>query len=312
MLKPKLDSAKAQQIADAMTRAETLAGSGHIPAAVQAFALARALCVDLAGPATLGRIVARNEAIYRAERETHRAAIAARRPEGRGLVIFADSLGLPRPVPKGGAPIEQRVYPELLADALPDRAVTSIAQRFFTTAHVLSELQADPSLGSEGADIILHVGLNDCANRMFLEYERLSLDLLPEDVSARVVTFSQKNRRAILRHLAPRHYVSPEMFAANLDAILALLKARGAGRVLMATIILPPVRSWPATPGLNMNFGNYNRAIMTAAWRHEAILFDIDRHIWQAQHRDALLPDGMHLATEGHRIFAKQALALLS
>ncbi len=306
----KLDAAQAAQIAEVMDRAEALALAGRPRPAVQAFALARSLTVDLPGPQVIAAIVARNEQAYRAERERHRAAIAARRPEGRGLVIFADSLGLPRPVPRGGQPLEDRVYPELVADARPGRAVTSICQRFFTTDHLRRELEEDATLAA-GADVIRHIGLNDCANRMFLENERLALDLLPEELSARIVTFSSRHRRAILNDLPARHYVAPEMFSANLDAALALLARRKAGRVVLATIILPPVRSWPGTPFINMNFAGYNLRIMAAARQHGALLLDFDRHVWQAQHGGALLDDGMHLASEGHRIFAREALALL-
>lgn len=306
----KLATADTVQIAEVMQRAEALAQQAHIRSAVHAFALARSLVVGLAGPAVLASISSRNEQVYRAERERHRSAIAARRPEGRGLVIFGDSLGLPRPVPRGGQPLEDRVYPELIADARPGRAISSLCQRFFTTDHLLQELQADATLGA-GADVIIHVGLNDCANRMFLESERLALDLLPEALSAQIVEFSRRHRRAILTDLPARHYVAPERFSANLDACLALLKRRKANRVMLTTIILPPVTSWASTPYIHMNFASYNLRIMEAARRNEALLFDFDRRIWQAQHLEALLPDGMHLASEGHRIFAREALALL-
>ncbi|WP_299909985.1 SGNH/GDSL hydrolase family protein [uncultured Paracoccus sp.] len=293
-----------------MDRAEALIKAGRSGPAVQAFALARALSVNLPPAGTIAAIVARNEKVFRTERERHRSAIAARRPTGRGLVIFADSLGLPRPVARGAEPLEDRVYAELIADAATDRAMTSICQRYFTTSHILQELEADPQLAA-GADVIIHVGLNDCVNRMFLEDERLSLDLLPEELKTRVVTFSNRHRRAILTDLASRHYVSPEKFSANLDAILVLLKQRKAQRVVLTTIILPPISAWPSTPFINRNFADYNMRIMSAARNHSALLFDLDRHIWRAQHEGALLSDGMHLASEGHRIFAREAMALL-
>ncbi|WP_347267871.1 SGNH/GDSL hydrolase family protein [Paracoccus sp. (in: a-proteobacteria)] len=308
----KLEAGKAAQIADAMDRAEALMAEGNPRSGVRAFALARALVVDLPGKAVIARIAAANERAYHAERERHRKAIAARRPSGRGLVIFGSSLGLPRPVGLLAKPLEDRVYPELIADALEDRAITSICQRYYTSDNVLDELTADPGLGGEGADIVIQVGLNDCANRMFLENERLALDLLPEDLSKRVVGFAQRHRRAILLDLPARHYVPPERFSANLDTILTMLARRGARRVILATTILPPARFWPATPGVNLNFADYNIRKMQAAARHGAMLLDMDRLVWQAQHLDALLPDGMHLASEGHRIFAREVLALLA
>lgn len=305
-----LEAAQTAEIAKIMDDAEALAAAGRLPPAVQAFALARALAVDLPGQQTVTALVDRNEKLYRRERERHRKAMAERCPDGPGLVIFADSLGLPRLVPAGQQPPEGAVYTELIADARPERAVTRICQRYFTTDHLRIELEDDPALAQE-ADVIIHLGLNDCANRMFLEPERLAMSLLPEELSARIVAFAGRHRRTILTELPARHYVSPEMFSANLDTVLALLARRKARRVVLTTIILPPTKSWPGTPFINMNFANFNYRIMAAARQHGALLFDFDRHIWQAQHSGALLDDGMHLAGEGHRIFAREVLALL-
>ncbi|WP_299840799.1 hypothetical protein [uncultured Paracoccus sp.] len=63
-----------------MDRAEALIKAGRSGPAVQAFALARALSVNLPPAGTIAAIVARNEKVFRTERERHRSAIAARPP----------------------------------------------------------------------------------------------------------------------------------------------------------------------------------------------------------------------------------------
>lgn len=284
----------------------------NLPAsAAAAFALARSLATTSQPAGAVQKKVSSHLSALVRERQQYRSIIARQRKSKSSVVVIADSLGMPRPDDKAG-PYNgaDRTYPFMLLDELPDRAVQSLCQRYLTTREVLDLLHDEPALG-QGSDVVLHVGLNDCANRMFLEPDRLALDLLSPETKQKVVTFAQRHRRTILQHLPEYHYVDPDAFEANLDAILLLLRRRGARRVVVATIILPPVKFWPATPWLQRNFGRYNLRLMDAAYRHGAVLLDIDRHIWDRQHDGVLLDDGMHLSEAGHRIFARETAALL-
>lgn len=292
----------------AITEAHAFAEAGQHGPAVQSFALARAMALDLADPKAVQKKVDNALAGYRRERETYRARLAAKvKAQPEKLVVLADSLGLPRPEEAGQPP---KTYSWLLQDATAGPAVDSLCQRFFTSDTVLAALEEDPTLGV-ASDVVIHVGLNDCANRMYLEPERLALSLLPADVNEQVVEFSRKYRAQILRRLPSRHYVPIDRFRANLDVIANLLIRRGARHIILTTIILPPVRFWPATPGVNANFARYNLEIMQAAARHDVQLLDLDRLVWQDLSSDPkdenspLLADGMHLSHAGHRLMAK-------
>lgn len=298
-----------ERIRGAITAAETLEKEGNLPAAAQSFGLARSLTVQLAPKGAIQGVIARSTAGFARERERYRDIIAKRGGEAP-LLIIGDSLGLPRPDAMQDASKGASVTYAWKLAGEGGRRVTSLCQRFMTTAKALELLQEDPSLGA-GGDFILHLGLNDCANRMFLEEERLALDLLPADLKDAIVKFSQRRRAVILNHLPSRHYVNLPDFRANIDAIALLLKARGVRRIVLATIILPPERAWASTPGINANFAGYNLEIMLAARRHGAALLDIDRMIWQTQHQNTLLSDGMHLTPAGHDLFAQKVAALL-
>lgn len=299
-------------VAQQIDLAYELVDRGLPESAANAFALARSLAVTGQAPGAVQRKVDNLITPLTRERETYRSLIAGRRKANRSTVVLADSLGLPRPDDKAGKYNgAERTYPFLLLDERPDVAVDSYCQRYFTTREVLELLHANIALGA-GADVIMHIGLNDCATRMFLEPDRLSLDLLAPEIKDKVVAFAQKHRRLILKHLPEYHYVDPGEFEANLDAILSLLVQRRARRIVVATIILPPVRFWPGTPDIQRNFANYNHMLMDATSRHGASLLDIDRHIWAHQHEDVLLADGMHLSLAGHQLFAKEAAALLA
>lgn len=295
------------QVAGAINYAFTIAQAQKPELAVMAFALARQISVSHANPSKLAQRIAADSARYRAERDAFRARFASGPRAGAPLLIFADSLGLPRL--DGPEDAVARTYSGLLASGENPRAVTPICQRFFTTDDLLAELQEDDTLGGK-SDVLIHVGLNDCANRMFLTEERLALGLLSPETNKRMVDFARRYRREILRYLPPRNYVAPERFRANLDAIAAILRARGAGKVILSTIILPPVKFWAATPGINRNFQRYNLEVMDAAHRHDMTLLDIDRIVWENHDRGPLLPDGMHLSDLGHRLMSDQIASL--
>jgi lysophospholipase L1-like esterase len=298
-------------IRDEIARAHDLAGAGNFASAVQSFALARAMVVDLADAKAVQKTVAADFAGFAREREMFRNMLAGRQAAGDPVVIFSDSLALPRTPDKVG-PYQgcEQTYPWLLGDALGNRPIVSMCQRFFTTDDIVTLLEANPAMGA-GADVVIHVGLNDCSNRMFLAVERLAMNLLPEDVRTAIVGFAQKYRRRIINMLPSRHYVPPDAFRANLDHILLTLRARKVRRVVLATIVLPPAKFWAGTPGINANFAAYNMQIMQAVARHGAVLLDIDRYVWQDLPAGPLLDDGMHLSADGHRLFAAKTAELL-
>ena len=298
-----------QQISDQIELAFDLAPSAPA-AAASAFGVARDLSVSRCDSAALQRKIFDHATRLTNERETYRAMIADQRSASKGLVVLGDSLGLPRPDSKAGLTAgADHTYPMMVLDHMPGHGVESHCQRYFTTQSVVDLLRSTPQLGAE-ADVLIHVGLNDCATRMFLESHRLALDLLPPEIKERVVLFAQHHRREILTHLPALHYVDPKNFRANLNACLRMLSERNAHRVLLATIILPPEQFWADTPGINQNFASYNLDIMSAAESGGAEIFDIDRLIWARQGKRVLLDDGMHLSADGHALFAEQAAAL--
>lgn len=294
------------QLARQLREAHDFAQAGRAEFAVAAFEQARRMAVSLCDPKWLARRMADDRRQMRAEREAFSTRFAAG-PNGKGrpLLVFADSLGLPRPERGVTAESVKETYSWWLGEGAFDRKVTPVCQRFFTSADVLSDLLADETLGRDG-DTLIHVGLNDCAARMFLPEERLAIGYFDEAIQKSVVGFARIYRRDILRLTPTRHYVAIDDFRANLTAVGKVLASRGNGKVIFSTIILPPEKFWPATPGINWNFGRYNLAIMDVAHALGAKIFDADRVMWEAFPRSPLLGDGMHLSGYGHQLFANR------
>lgn len=289
-------------------RAHALAEAGDIEVAVLSFALVREMVVRFTDQDALNRKIKIQYDSLSREREKFRALVAKANGGQRPFVILGDSLGLPRPHDvKGSMQGVDETYPWLIAQASQEHRVDSICQRYFTTQSAVDILTSDPNLGVNG-DVVIHLGLNDCANRIFQENERLALQLFPESARERIVEFAQKYRREILRQLPSRHYVSLSEFRCNLARIAGILLERNARRVIFTSIILPPLRFWGATPGVNKNFASYNLALMETASEFGFLFFDLDRYVWQSQHEKVLLEDGMHLSGNGHNLFASQVL----
>lgn len=292
-------------------RAFSFAEAGRAHSSLQSFTLVRTMITELADQKELKAVIARDVAGCKRERESYRTMLLESSGTSDTMVIFGDSLGLPRPDDKVGPTLGGAdTYPWLIADAQPGRKLDSICQRYFTTEGVLTALHAEPTLGAD-ADVLIHVGLNDCSKRMFLHGQRLSMNLLPEDLRNRIVSFSQKYRGRIIANLPASHYVKPEEFRTNLDQIVMLLKARRARKIALSTVIIPPTKFWHATPHMSFNFTSYNHTIMTVAYHHKVLLLDIDRFVWQDIPAGALLADGMHLSSVGHKLMAAKAVELL-
>lgn len=292
-------------------RAFSLAEAGKAHSSLQSFSFVRTMMTELADQKELQAVIARDVAGSKRERESYRKMLRDSSGADDPILIFGDSLGLPRPEHKSGSTLGGAdTYPWLISNAQPGRRMESICQRYLTTDGVLTALQAEPALGTD-CDVLIHIGLNDCSKRMFLHGQRLSMNLLPEDLRNRIVGFSQKYRGRIITNLPPSHYVPPETFKANLDQILTLLKARKARKIAVSTIIIPPTRFWHATPHMSFNFTAYNQMIMNAAFQHKALLLDLDRYVWQDLPSGPLLPDGMHLSLVGHQLMAAKAVELL-
>lgn len=296
-----------------INRAASMAAAGQMSLAVKSFDLAREMAHVWADPDTLETVIIREKSGLAGERDRYRK-INFDHGTGEGrvpLLILGDSLGLPRADRMGGTyKGAENTYAWMLGYEVHQYQPTAICQRYFTSDDALSVLTGEPALTQCKAAII-HIGLNDCANRMFLEHERLALSLLPAELRDQIVGFARTYRRAILTGLPSRHYVDVDRFARNLDLLVDRLQRGGCTRILLSTIILPPSRSWPGTPGVNENFGRYNLAVMSAASRNGATLFDINRLVAEHGMEQMLIADGMHLSDAGHTLFTREAVKLL-
>jgi len=223
------------------------AGSaGRIDEALHWFSLCRTMLVTRAPAAELKARVDRETDRMRLEADNARAILMARSsPDAETRVtVVSDSLGLPRPEEMNDLheALEKTYSGQILSklQALPSANGASIdahCQRFFTTDDAVL-LMRERRESLENAHVLVHLGLNDCAVRMFLPDQRLACDLLPKPVSEKVVGFARTYRNQIIRAFPEHRYVSLERFRANLGLMAELVRRAGGRSLTFCTVIV--------------------------------------------------------------------------
>lgn len=299
--------------------ASKLARKGDFSRAVSLFHLARASLTEEVDQARLANTVTKTRQKLRGECDAFAATVAARAPdEGREVFILSDSLGLPRldevtTLADGGVSltyadkIQERAREKGAKHALKVRAH---CQRYLTTDDAvqrLTELRASLRSGL----VLHHVGLNDCASRVFSEAERLAVPLLDKPTQDLLLKFIRDQRRPIIHKQPEYTYVPLDRFTKNLESIVKIARTHGAQHIAFATIVQPGIKAERATPHLRWNFTRYNLAIYDVAKRLSAHVLDMDRLAWSHGLDVAMNPDGQHLSPVGHDIMADTYLDMV-
>lgn len=307
-------------VQDRIESAHQLAQTDRMDEALAAFLDLRKGLTTRAPKAALKARVAGVHAALDREMASFRQGIAARNANATAAItIFSDSLGLPstEDKTKTDAAFDKTYAYALTNLALPDGRKANVrpwCRRYGTIETVHQLLASDPkALGDcRDAHVLVHVGLNETAVRIFLEDQRLALALLDDALSARVVEFARIYRSEIIRADWNHTYVPPERHRALLAKTAALIRAAGPASISFATIIVPPMPFWARTPAISWIYGRYNAAIMACAVAEGCSIFEIDRIMWSHGLSRNLRKDGMHLAMPGIELFAQKYLALLA
>jgi len=224
------------------------------------------------------------------------------------VLILADSLALPR---EGADDIPYEVtYPYLLEERLRQQSQIQLpvimerAMRRRTIEYVLDEWFELVELRRPDV-IVIHVGIVDCAPRVFLRRERQFVENLKWAWFRKgILSFIHKHRARIIR-IRPRVYVPIERFERLLNEIIE--KGRQLQTALVFVNILePPLEMEKRSPGFQQNVRRYNQAIASKVDGQTARLIDLNSLIAQRGGSEKLTVDGIHLNREGHEMLARE------
>jgi lysophospholipase L1-like esterase len=225
------------------------------------------------------------------------------------IVVMADSLAMGR---EGETNVAfDTTYPYLLDQSLRRRfqaeapLVIERGMRRRTIEYVLDEWYELVDL-RKAEVVVVHVGIVDCAPRVFLRRERQFVEnLRPAFLREAILSNVHRHRRAIV-NMRKKVYVPPERFNALVGQVIERAKASKLRSLIFVNIITPPAEMDERSPGFIKNAERYNQILRTHADANKVYLIDIDRMIKEAGGAEQLTVDGIHLNEAGHEMLAKE------
>jgi len=225
------------------------------------------------------------------------------------IVVMADSLAMAR---EGETNVAyETTYPYLLDQWLRQRfgsqapLVSERGMRRRTIEYVLDEWYELVDLRKTDV-VVVHVGIVDCAPRVFLRRERQFVEnLRPGFLRRFILDYVHRHRRAVV-NMRKKVYVPPERFNALVGQVMAKAKASELRSLVIVNIITPPAEMDERSPGFIRNVGIYNEILRTHAEANGAHLIDIDRLIKEAGGVEQLTVDGIHINEAGHKMLAQE------
>jgi lysophospholipase L1-like esterase len=225
------------------------------------------------------------------------------------VVILADSLAMPRPKSEGEIR-DDATYPSLLDQSLRRKLgahapiVIERGARRRTIEFVLADWPELVELKSAEV-VIVHVGIVDCAPRVFMRLEHeLLKHLRPRALRDAILHFVHKHRRAIVR-MRRRVYVPAERFRQCVLDVIELARASSVQSLVFVNILSPPDDLEARSPGFQQNVSAYNQILDECVRGERLSLIDLDGLMREAGGSQKMTVDGIHINEEGQAILAR-------
>lgn len=219
-------------------------------------------------------------------------------------VIAADSLALPRPAEQGSVRYHQ-TYGYLVQRAFAQEDVEIIIHgRRGNTILFLNQPQHlyDEVLAWEPDVVIIHIGIVDCAPRVFSQFERTLVNRIrPISMRDALIRFVGRHRRFLISHFPQKVYVPLSTFETNYEAVVHELQRHGI-QLLLVNICPTDAATAFRSPGLSENICLYNEAIARRARQDGCSLVDI--HAALQSNPEEYLLSGIHLNPKGNKLLA--------
>lgn len=218
--------------------------------------------------------------------------------------LITDSLGMERPPELGDVPFEL-AYPNLLRRRLKDSEihVHSHCQRARTMDEALDQV----AVLERGATdlLIVHVGVVDCALRVFTRQEREMVKRMPRNERERLLAHIKQHRREIILSTPPKVYTPLPQFKRCAEMLIGAAKKLGVAAICFINIIRPNAAREHRSPGLTRMVQDYN-AVFTRLSSHDDVhVFDANGLVTESGDYDTFLnKDLVHLSREGGMLLA--------
>lgn len=226
------------------------------------------------------------------------------------IVIIADSLSLPRPKELGDIPYEG-TYPYLLDMGLRTKlgnnapVVMEKGKRARTITDVKNDWVEYVSWRKPEV-VIVHVGIVDCAPRVFLPQQKVFVDRIRVLWLRKLILhFVKKYRRNIIRLFPNRVYTPFDFYKATVQHIIELAMQDKIKALIFINTISPPDSFEYRSPGCQKNVEMYNKILYQATLNKDVYLIDINKIFSEGGLLDKYITnDCHHLTVEGNKVLA--------
>jgi predicted dehydrogenase/lysophospholipase L1-like esterase len=231
-----------------------------------------------------------------------------RKYEKENIIMIGDSLGLPRPIEAiannfGIDKTSTFMFNDMAQDGLKMR---TWGQRYLTTEKLLDNWNLMVE-NIQNKHLVIHLGLNDSAERIFLEGQRLALDVYDDELKNSIVEFAKQYRKEIIENQYDHAYVGYEKFKSNVHEIIRRAGEEEAKSITFVNIIAFPKSHEIDTPGSLALTAKYNAFFEEIKSSYPEInLIDLNGIVNHIGFEKCMLPDNMHLSPYGHQVLAKE------
>jgi acyl-CoA thioesterase-1 len=221
------------------------------------------------------------------------------------VVVLGDSLGMPRPDEEGGITYEE-TYPYLLNGLLGDRwEVISRCRRAnisVNQAHI-QYLYDDITVLTPDF-VVLHLGIVDCAPRLFSPIQNRVLSKVPNVLRKPIISFFSRYR-SFFTKLFPKVYVGKRSYETHMRKIIAAVQKAGA-ICLLIEISKTSEKNEDRSFGIDQNILDYNAIIRRLGDSSKAIIVSAD-----FDPEECLMADGIHINIKGSQKLASQLMSII-
>ena len=206
------------------------------------------------------------------------------------IVIIGDSLSLPRP--DDGINFEC-TYPYLLSKELDSFIIINRSRRANDTKEqTVNQNIMDDIVYLKPDILIIHLGIVDCAPRIFSRNETTLLKYL-KFVNKYIIKFASRHRYLITK-IFKKVYVKPNEFQQNLEVLIKKVKEY-TNKVYIVNIANTNEENINKSYGFIQHINTYNEILENIAKDENIKLIDIN-----SVTGNILLDDGIHLNENGN------------
>jgi len=151
---------------------------------------------------------------------------------------------------------------------------------------------------------IIHLGIVDCAPRIFTKIEKGILTTLPPMLNSKIINFFSKRRLFFTKYF-PKKYVNSVNFKRNIQKFFNTFNELNVIPILI-NIIEPPEKLCARSYNFLKNVKTYNNILLDLSKKNNCKLLDFNKIVKSKP--DYLIDDGIHLSKLGNSELAKEII----